>query len=70
MIETVRVRPWPGLILAEVPPEGADLPTALAEEWIADRLVVRVPTQPDQMPPPPVNGPGSPRARKRKEIPE
>lgn len=42
--DTVRVKPRHGLILAGVPIGGADLPRALAEEWIADRLVVAVPT--------------------------
>ena len=39
---TVLVKPWPGLILDGIPSSGAAIPKALAEEWIADRLVVRV----------------------------
>lgn len=42
MTDLVMVKPWPGLILAEVPAKGAALPKALAEEWIDNHLVVRV----------------------------
>lgn len=41
MADTVRVKPWPGLILDGIPSQGADIPKALAEEWITDRLLVR-----------------------------
>lgn len=47
MTDTIRVRPWPGLILAEVPPAGADLPSALAEEWLTNHLVIRESVKPD-----------------------
>lgn len=42
MTDTVLVRPRTGLILAGIPRKGAEIPRALAEEWIADQLVVKV----------------------------
>lgn len=42
MTDSILVKPRPGLILAEVPSGGIELPRALAEEWLADRMVVRV----------------------------
>lgn len=39
MADTVLVRPRMGLILAEVPASGAAIPRALAEEWIANRMI-------------------------------
>lgn len=36
----VFVRPRPGLILAGIPAEGAPIPAHLAEEWVANRMVV------------------------------
>lgn len=42
MTDLVLVKPRHGLILAEVPRNGAELPRALAEQWLADRMVVRV----------------------------
>lgn len=46
MTDTVRVKPWPGLILAGIPSSGADIPRALAEEWTANHLVVPVRERP------------------------
>lgn len=51
MADTVLVKPRPGLILAGVPSTGIELPRALAEEWLADRMVVRVAV------PTPIEGP-------------
>lgn len=42
LLRTVRVRPRPGYILAGIPATGADVPTAQADEWIRNGLVVRV----------------------------
>jgi hypothetical protein len=42
MTDTIRVRPRTGIILPGIPRKGASIPRALAEEWIADRLVVRL----------------------------
>lgn len=40
--DMVRVKPWPGLILDGIPPAGAVIPRALAEEWTANHLVLPV----------------------------
>jgi hypothetical protein len=42
MTDVVLVRPRHGLILDGIPSKGAEVPRALAEEWIADRLVEEV----------------------------
>jgi hypothetical protein len=39
--DVVFVRPYPGLILAEVPRGGTHIPKALADSWVANGLVVR-----------------------------
>ena len=46
MTDTILVRPRHGLILDGIPSKGAEVDRALAEEWIADRLVERVPITP------------------------
>jgi hypothetical protein len=45
MTDTVLVRPRTGIILPGIPRTGASIPRALAEEWIADRLVMRLDPQ-------------------------
>jgi hypothetical protein len=42
LLDTVRVQPRPGYILAGIPATGADVPKALADEWIRNGLVVKV----------------------------
>lgn len=42
MPDTVLVRPRHGLILDGIPRKGAEIPTALADEWIANQLVERI----------------------------
>lgn len=42
MADTVLVRPRGGLILDGIPRSGAEIPKALADEWLADRLVERI----------------------------
>jgi hypothetical protein len=64
MADTVLVKPWPGLILDGIPQSGAELPRALAEEWLANRLVMRVP-QPQT--PAPVGKPINTAVRARKQ---
>jgi hypothetical protein len=44
MTDVVLVRPRHGLILDGIPSKGAEVPRALAEEWIANRLVEPVHT--------------------------
>jgi hypothetical protein len=39
--DVVFVRPYPGLILAEVPHGGTHIPRALADSWVASGFVVR-----------------------------
>jgi hypothetical protein len=39
---TKKVRPRAGIILAGIPTKGADVDAALADEWIANGLVVEV----------------------------
>jgi hypothetical protein len=48
MTDAVFVKPYPGLILPDVPRSGTHIPKALAESWIANGLVVQVhvPSQP------------------------
>jgi hypothetical protein len=48
MGETVLVRPRPGLILDGIPATGAAIPQALADEWVANRMVE--PAPPDTSP--------------------
>ena len=40
--KTIRIKPVAGIILAGIPTDGADVPAALAEEWIAAKLARRV----------------------------
>lgn len=40
MEPTTFVKPYPGLILAEIPRSGAHIPTGQADDWIAHGLVV------------------------------
>jgi hypothetical protein len=50
MTDSVLVRPRRGLILDGIPSRGAEVPRALAEEWIADRLVEPVAIKPPTPP--------------------
>jgi hypothetical protein len=50
MTDTVLVRPLHGLILAGIPAKGAAIPRALADEWIADQLIERIPTTVERKP--------------------
>jgi hypothetical protein len=55
---TVLVRPRTGIILAGIPRKGAQIPRALAEQWIADHLVVPIEHKPE-----PTKGPGTRRSK-------
>jgi hypothetical protein len=50
MTDVVLVRPRHGLILDGIPSKGAEVPRALAEEWIANRLVEQVGVKPIENP--------------------
>jgi hypothetical protein len=54
MTDAVFVKPYPGLILPDVPRSGTRIPKALADSWLANGLVVQitVPTQPIATPTP------------------
>jgi len=68
MTDTVLVRPWPGLILDGIPRKGAEIPRALAEEWIANHLVVKfeLPQVHVEHTPAPAKGSGPTRPIKRR----